>query len=179
VSNVRSGTVVRLDLAVGSHAVVLRQTQIATGYTSVPNDAALILGPTGLAYDPDIDVLYVASTADNTIFAVPHAGIATRAIVRGDVVFSDPHLRGLLPLAFAENGDLLTSNGDAVNADPAHPSSIVEFTRAGQFVSESNVDTGPGAAFGLATSTGGSFSPTEAAANDNANTILVFSAPGF
>ena len=33
--------------------------------------AALILGPTGLAYDPEDDVLFVASTADNTIFAVP------------------------------------------------------------------------------------------------------------
>jgi hypothetical protein len=38
--------------------------------------AAVIFGPTGLAYDNTTDMLFVASTADNTIFAVPHAGKA-------------------------------------------------------------------------------------------------------
>jgi hypothetical protein len=39
-------------------------------------------------------------------------------------------------LALAPNGDLLTSNGDAINPDPAHPSEIVEFTKTGQFIGE-------------------------------------------
>jgi hypothetical protein len=48
VSNVMSGTVSGLDLAVGpSDVTVLRETRIATGYTVQPNTAAVILGPTG------------------------------------------------------------------------------------------------------------------------------------
>ena len=61
---------------------------IASGYTSQENDAALILGPTGLAYDPEDDVLFVASTADNTIFAVPQAGSRTGSSGRGAMIFS-------------------------------------------------------------------------------------------
>jgi WD40 repeat protein len=173
VSNVVSGTVSRLDLAVDSSGVaILRKTQIATGYTSQLNSAALILGPTGLAYDANADVLYVASTADNMIFAIPNAGHRRTAVVKGTVVFSDPHLRGPLALAFAPNGDLLTANGDAVNADPTHPSEIVEFTKSGQFIAEFNVDAGQGGAFGLATSR---FFFNFAAVDDNTNSIYVLS----
>lgn len=65
-SNVRSGTVTRLDLEVDPGGVVVKQaTRIASGYTSHSDPAALIVGPTGLAYDANADVLYVASTADN------------------------------------------------------------------------------------------------------------------
>jgi DNA-binding beta-propeller fold protein YncE len=141
VSNVLSGTVSRMDLTVGSaNVTVVNKTQIATGYGHQPNAAALVLGPTGLAYDRRTDVLHVASTDDNEIFAIPNAGHATSSVSKGTVVFSDPHLRGPLALVFAPNGDLLTANGDAVNADPTHPSEIVEFTKDGEFVTEFNVD---------------------------------------
>jgi DNA-binding beta-propeller fold protein YncE len=151
VSNVLNGTVTRLDLNVGSSMVsVAKATVIATGYTTMPNDSALVLGPTGLAYDPSTDVLYVASTADNEIFAVMHAGKATSPLVRGTIVVRDPHLRGPLGLAFAPNGDLVTANGDAVNTDPAQPSEIVEFAKNGRFVAQFNVDAAPDGAFGLA-----------------------------
>ena len=123
VSNVLNGTVVRLDVAVQSKGpVLLHKTTIANGYTHVPNMAALILGPTGLAYDGVTDTLYVASTNDNAIYAISHASQKTSAAGRGQVAFSDQHLRGPLALRFAPNGDLLTANGDAVNADPLHPS---------------------------------------------------------
>jgi hypothetical protein len=85
------------------------------------NDAALILGPTGLAYDPGDDILFVASTADNTIFAVPQAGSRTGSSGRGAIIFQDDHLRGPLALVFAPNRNLLTANGDAVNDDPTQP----------------------------------------------------------
>jgi hypothetical protein len=35
---------------------------------------------------------------------------------------------------FAPDGNLITSNGDAVNPDPTQPSEIVEFTKSGKFV---------------------------------------------
>jgi hypothetical protein len=148
---VLNGTVSRLDLAVGKTAVtVKRATVIATGYTHVPNAAALLLGPTGLAYGQFKDVLYVASTGDNAIYAIDHAGAAAAPVMRGKLISKDSHLRGPLALARAPNGDLLTANGDAVNADPAHPSEIVELTETGRFVREFNVDSGQGGAFGLA-----------------------------
>jgi hypothetical protein len=58
---------------------------------------------------------------------------------------------------------LLTSNGDAVNADPTQPSEIVEFTPAGAFVRQFDVDAAQGGAFGIAVS---GASSADAAATD-------------
>jgi hypothetical protein len=139
-----------LDVAVESGGLKLqKKITIAVGYTHVPNMAALILGPTGLAYDERSDTLYVASTADNAIFAIPAATQRSSAVKLGNLVFADSHLRGPLALRFAPNGDLLTANGDAVNMDVLHPSEVVEFTRWGQFVREYNVDASQGGAFGI------------------------------
>jgi hypothetical protein len=152
VSNVLNGTVSRLDVTVtGSRLKVMHKVSLATGYTHAPNAAALVLGPTGLAFDVTTDTLYVASTADNAVYAITNASYADGPVSLGTLVFSDPHLRGPLALKLAPNGDLLTANGDAVNADPLHPSEIVEFTKAGQFVREFNVDASQGGAFGIDT----------------------------
>jgi DNA-binding beta-propeller fold protein YncE len=155
---VLNGTVARLDVAVGAkNLTLLHKTLIATGYTHVPNAAALVLGPTGLAYDRATDTLYVASTADNVVYAVADARARTHAVTRGTAVFADEHLRGPLALRFAPNGHLLAANGDAVNADVLHPSEIVEFTIWGTFVREYNVDSSQGGAFGLDTKSEGPF----------------------
>jgi len=82
-----------------------------------------------------------------------------------------------LALALAPNGDLVTSNGDAINADPAQPSEIVEFTKTGQFIGEYNVHQNQGGAFGVATSIsdetsdGGTDIDRLAVVNDNANDV--------
>jgi DNA-binding beta-propeller fold protein YncE len=151
VSNVLSGKVVRFDVTVTSTGVnVQHKYTIASGYAAQASTAAVVLGPTGLAFDARTDTLYVASTADNEIFAVPGASQRTTPVTKGDAVFENKHLIGPLALRFAPNGDLLTANGDATpNADPLHPSEIVEFTRLGEFVREFNVDASQGGAFGL------------------------------
>jgi hypothetical protein len=180
VSNVVSGKVSRLDLSVGpSNVTVMHKTVVAMGYTSNQfNAAALILGPTGLAYDNTTDILYVASTADNTIFAVPHAGGAGPLTPgTGIPILKNPNLRGPLALVFAPNGNLLTANGDAVNGDPTHPSEIVEFTKSGVFVREFNVDASQGGAFGIATVLAGYPRFNFAAVDDVPNTISVYSLP--
>jgi hypothetical protein len=152
VSNVLNGTVSRLDVSVGGGSVTLRSiTTIANGYSHVPNAAAVVLGPTGLAFDALSDTLYVASTNDNAIYAVPDAQVRSSPTSKGALVFADEHLRGPLALRFAPGGHLLTANGDAVNADPLHPSEIVEFTSGGEFVREYNVDSSQGGAFGIDT----------------------------
>jgi DNA-binding beta-propeller fold protein YncE len=178
VSNVLNGTVSRLDVSVGeTRLTLLKKKTIAAGYTHVPNAAALILGPTGLAFDEDNDTLYVASTADNAIYAVAHATSVTSAVNRGRLVFADPHLRGPLALRFAPNGDLLAANGDAVNADLVHPSEIVEFTKSGRFVREYNVDASQGGAFGLDTATDSNVGFNYAAVDDVTNAIAVYRLP--
>jgi hypothetical protein len=152
VSNVLNGTVTRLDLSVTDTAVtVSSSTRIASGYTHRFDPAALVIGPTGLAYDTGHDVLYVASTGDNKVFAIDHARAASKDSGTGRVVYTDNvHLHGPLGLALAPNGDLITANGDAVNAGGMQ-NELVEFTIGGQFVAQFQVDSGAaGGAFGLA-----------------------------
>lgn len=174
VSNVLNGTVSRLDVAVsGTGVALLKKTTIALGYTNVPNAGAVVLGPTGLAHDEATDTLYVASTADNAIYAVVDASRASSAVNRGRLVFANYHLRGPLALRLAPNGNLLAANGDAVNGDILHPSEIVEFTRHGQFIREYNVDASQGGAFGLDTvrDSGGGFN--YAVIDDVTNSLAV------
>ncbi len=179
VSNVLNGTVARLDVAVASNGVtLLKKTTIAAGYTHVPNAAALVLGPTGLAYDANTDTLYVASTADNAIYAISNAAQRTSAVVQGNVVFAGTQLRGPLALRFAPNGNLLTANGDAVNADLFHPSEIVEFTKSGQFVREYSVDSSQGGAFGIDTVQDNSAAFNYAAIDDVTSNLSVYLLPG-
>lgn len=150
VSNVLNGTVSRLDFAVDANNATLKgSTTIATGYSHRGDPAALVLGPTGLAFDEKSGTLYVASTEDNAIYAVANASTTNKAVDRGTLVSADPHLRGPLALRLAPNGDLVAANGDAVNADVTHPSEIVELTKTGEFVREYNVDATQGGAFGL------------------------------
>ncbi|MEO7208337.1 MAG: hypothetical protein ABI145_16510 [Steroidobacteraceae bacterium] len=176
VSNVFNGTVTRLDLVVNAHTItVQKMVSIASGYMHMPNSAALVLGPTGLAYDAKSDTLFVASTADNAIFAVRNAATRGRAAARGRVVFAGNQLRGPLALRLAPNGHLLAANGDAVNADVLHPSEIVEFTTNGRFVREYNVDASQGGAFGLDTKGDGPFN--YAVIDDVTNNLSVSAIP--
>jgi hypothetical protein len=153
VSNVLSGTVTRLDLDVSDgQATVKNMTQIASGYGHRCDPNALVVGPTGLAYDREKHLLYVASTEDNAIFAVPGADTAQSDHGQGTMIYHDnAHLRGPVGLVLAPNGNLIATNGDAINGDPAHPSEMIEFTPSGSFVAAVSVDTGgQGGAFGLA-----------------------------
>jgi hypothetical protein len=52
-------------------------------------------------------------------------------------------------LALVPNGDLLATNGDAVNVDANQPSELIEFTPEGQFVGELSLAPALGTAFQL------------------------------
>jgi hypothetical protein len=155
ISNVEGGTVERINLKAVKHhgqtnLKVASITQIASGYLVQPNSAAVIVGPGGLAYNPKNGTLYVAATGNNEIFAVPHASTTHSDHGTGTLVYQDQaHLRGPIGLALAPNGDLLTTNDDAVNGDPSQPSELIEFTPNGQFVGELSLDPAQGAAFQL------------------------------
>jgi hypothetical protein len=153
VSNVLNGTVTRIDLKLpksGDNVVVQDMVQVASGYAQRPNLAALWVGPTGLAFNANKTILYVASTDDNAIFAVKNATKTRGKTGTGKMVYQDPaHLRGPLGLVSLPNGDLLTSNGDAINPDPNQASELVEFTVRGQFRGQLSTSASQGAAFGL------------------------------
>ncbi|MEN2474435.1 hypothetical protein [Burkholderia sp. GS2Y] len=177
VSNVLNGTVARIDLTIDTNGVTMLPSSriIASGYVNRTDPNALVVGPTGLAYDPNIDVLYVASTGDNAVFAIQNAASTNRNGGVGRMIYFDTkHLHGPLALALASNGHLVTANGDAVNADPLHPSEIVEFTVDGRFVAQMQVDTAPGSAFGLAFGRGSKGQPQFAAVDDNTNTATIW-----
>ncbi|MGF6923922.1 hypothetical protein [Paraburkholderia sp. 40] len=177
VSDVLNGKVARIDLAIGEDGVQMlpSSTIIASGYMHRTDPAALVIGPTGLAYDPSHDVLYVASTGDNAVFAIYGAAGAKHDGGIGRMIYQDnKHLHGPLALALAPNGHLVTANGDAVNPDPKHPSEIVEFTVDGQFVAQMSVDPAPGSAFGLAFGLGSKRHLQFTAVDDATNTATVW-----
>jgi hypothetical protein len=175
VSNVLSGTVTRLNLSVSSTQVtVVSKTRIGSGYGHQPNAAAVVVGPTGLAYDPFHDLLYVASTADNAIFAIGDAGHRTSSADLGFQVFADQtHLHGPLGLVLEPNGNLITANGDAVNPGGTQ-NELLEFTPQGFLIAQYQMDSGaPGSAFGVAI-TGFPGPIRFASVDDNLSTVTVW-----
>jgi DNA-binding beta-propeller fold protein YncE len=86
VSNLLSGTVTRLNFSVSSsRAELVSKTQIGSGFGHQIIPAIVAVGPTGLAFDPYREVLYVASTADNEIFGIGDAAKRTDSTGRGFV----------------------------------------------------------------------------------------------
>jgi sugar lactone lactonase YvrE len=179
VSNVLNGTVSRLDLRIeeGRELEVHGMTRVASGYAHRCDPAALVVGPTGLSLDTTHDVLYVASTADNAIFAVDDAR-ARGDQGPGDVFVQDPtHLHGPVGLTRTAGGVLIATQGDAVNPDPQHPSELVEFDRHGRFIDQRSVDPAPGSAFGLAVRPRGDDGFVFAAVDDGQNVLDVWVVP--
>jgi hypothetical protein len=178
VSMVLSGRVVRLNLDVSATDVtVTSKTVIAGGYEHRADPVAFEVGPTGLVYDPIPDVLYVASTADNAVFAVQNAATRGNSGSRGTVIYTDAnHLHGPLGMAEAPNGHLLVSNSDVINSNPHLPSEIVEFTKQGQFITQLSVDPLQGGSFGLAVNVNGGES-FFAAVDDNTATLTLWRMP--
>ena len=175
VSNVVSTNITRVDVSLtNSQVTVNRKVQIATGYSGAPNAQVVAVGPTGLAYDRERDVLYVASTDDNEIFAISEAGSRTSSAGQGTIIFNDQaHLHGPLGLVLAPNGHLISANGDAVNPGGA-PNELLEFTRQGFLVAAYRLDGGaPGGAFGIA-SIASEGAIKFAAVDDNLNTVTVW-----
>lgn len=173
VANGLNGTIVRVDLSVSASGVTVKKiTQIASSYTFQCDTVTFVDAPTGLVYDAKRDVLYVASTADNAVYAVYDAGDRNHDAGRGMLIYTDAkHLHGPLGMAQAPNGHFLVSNNDVINSDPTQPSEIVEFTVEGEFVKEISMDPAQGGAFGLAVGITGK--TVEFAAVDDATNLFL------
>lgn len=180
VSNVLSGDIQRFDVTYdggGQTVNVRKAVKIASGYAHRTDPAALVLGPSGLTYDAQHDVLYVANSADNAIYAVVGAGDddATSSLGTGRMIFNDAtKLHGPLDLTMTPTGHLIVANSDGSNVDPNQPSELVEFTTGGDFVAQYSVDPNNGGAFGVNVSMVGSSTVRVAAVDDNANALKIW-----
>jgi len=197
VSMVESGTIVRFDIAYDSDAqniLINAVTQIAAGYSHKPDAAGLVLGPAGLYHFVKIDPatgyhhddLYVANSADDTIYLVTDAGWTTAGVTgnatgtaihvvetvpdpnnAGATITSNP-LHGPLGLTLAPNGHLLVANSDPVASNnPNHPSELIEFATDGTFISRLSIDPNTGGAFGVTFVNLGTVAAQLAFVNDN------------
>lgn len=148
---VNGGTVLRfLLVAVGNEPPqVVAVTKIGSGFPERTDQAALVIGPTGVGLGPN-RTLYVADTLGNRIAAIPNAAFRFSNDGRGTTVTEGGSLNGPLGLAIRPGGDILTVNSQDGN--------LVETTPAGAQIAVQALDTTPtppllpgnGALFGLA-----------------------------
>jgi hypothetical protein len=142
---IKNSTVLRIELESGEGQMpkVTGETVIANKIPWIDSEEALVLGPTGLALGSD-GTLYVASTEDSKILAVPEAMTRTSAApAAGSVLTEGGHLDEPLGMVLAPNGNIITSNGGDGN--------MVETTPQGRQVAVQTADkkTGPGSLFGM------------------------------
>jgi hypothetical protein len=144
---VHRGTVLRLGLRVfARHAPRLTSvTKIGSGFAQQTNDAAFVLGPTGVGLGRH-GALYVAETQSSRILAIPHAVSRRTSAGTGRLVTGGGALSAPLGLAIAPDGHVLTVNGNN--------GKIVETTPGGRqvahkFLDRSGMPPGAGALFGL------------------------------
>jgi hypothetical protein len=174
-SNVLSGVVSRFDISYTPTNISATALVLAEGFTHRTDPAALVLGPSGLAYDATNDTLYVASSTDNAVYEIPTASAPHSAPVSATLFFHDStHLHGPLDLAILPNGHFLVANSDGSNVDPNQPSELVEYSATGQFLGQMSVDPNNGGAFGLAVNNMGWGTIRMGAVDDNANTLNIW-----
>lgn len=122
---------------------------IASGFAERTDPAALVIGPTGVAFDERTGILYVADSASNRITAVPAALVRPGSEGTGHTVSQGGALNDPLGLTLTPDGHILAANGDDGN--------LVEMdTGSGRQVAVKLVDNsggppspGGGALFGL------------------------------
>lgn len=145
---VNRGTVVRLLLAdIGPRPIVVEDAVISSGFPERTDPAALVIGPTGLAFDSRTGTLYVADSLDNRIAAIPNALFRFFTAGTGITVSSGGSLNDPLGLTIAPNHDLIAANGNDGNLVEVNPSTGQQV--ATKLVDSSGSPPGAGALFGL------------------------------
>ena len=173
ISNVLSGVISRIDIIYTPASVSATATVLANGFNHRIDPAALVLGPSGLAYSAANDTLYVASSADNAIYQIPTASKAQSVIAAMLFIQDFTHLHGPLDLAILPDGHFVVADSDGSNADPNQPSELVEYSATGQFLAQMSIDPNNGGAFGLAVNNIGWGTIRMGFVDDNANTLNI------
>lgn len=153
---VKRGTVVRLLMSFPDHKPpqLLDSDVIANGFPERTDPAALVIGPTGVAFDDDSGTLFVADSLSNRIAAIPNALFRNRPANAGLTISEGGKLNDPLGLVLARDHHLLVANGNDGNIVEINP-------RTRQQVAARLVDDtggpppGAGALFGLIAVRGG------------------------
>lgn len=145
---VHRGTVVRLllGLQAGAKPEVLLTTIVASGLAERTDPSALVVGPTGVAFNPLNGNLYVNDSVNSRILAIPDALVRLTSAGTGITVSSHGALNDPLGLTLAPNGDVIAANGNDGN--------LVEVSPGGRQVAVKTVNSagsppGAGNLFGL------------------------------
>lgn len=109
---VNEGTVVRMDIAVGTQTMpaIESMTVIGSGFPERTDPAALVIGPTGLGLHGGN--LYVADSLSNRIAVISDASRRTRSGGTGRTLTSGGALNDPLGLTVSPAGNILSANGD-------------------------------------------------------------------
>jgi hypothetical protein len=145
---VHGGTVVRLMLSVTRSTMPSLQsmTVIGSGFAEETNDAALVIGPTGVGVSGNADTVYVADSLNNRITEIPDPVFRTTSAGIGATVSQGGSLNDPLGLTISPDGNILTVNGNN--------GYMVTTTPDGNQISKQLLDSsssppGNGALFGL------------------------------
>jgi hypothetical protein len=153
---VNKGTVVRIALSFsGGSVTVVSNTVIASTFPEKTDPAAMVVGPTGVAFDSSSGTLYVADSIGNRIAAIDNAMSTPASGGNGRTVSMGSSLNDPLGLTLASDGHLIAvngANGNMVEIDPVSGSQV-----AVKMVDHSGSPPGAGALFGLVAVSNGVF----------------------
>ena len=123
---VNDGTVIRVDLSIGSKSAprVKSITVIGSGFPERTDPAALVIGPTGVALSKNNKTLYVADSLNNRIAAISDPITRQTSAKTGTTLSSGGSLNDPLGMALATNGDILTANGNDGNMVVTTPKGV-------------------------------------------------------
>lgn len=147
---VNRGTVLRLLLEIPEDRSprLLDSSVIASGFSERTDPNALVIGPTGVAFDDRSGTLYVADTLNNRIAAIPNALFRFFPAHTGFTVSEDGALNAPLGLCITHNHRLIAANGGDGNLVEINPETGIQ-TATKQVDGTGGPPTGAGALFGL------------------------------
>jgi hypothetical protein len=136
VANAGDGSVVRLDVTIRDGTPrITGGAQIASGYTVGSTSGSAV---TGLAYNARTGILYVASPADDAVYAVDGAGTRGASGGTGSVVIrDDATLAGPTGIVVTPSGDLIVSGTAAGGASAV----LAQYDPSGGLVSTLDLGT--------------------------------------
>ena len=134
ISNSINGVVSRFDFKIFQRGIpsirLTKATQIGGGYATAGAVTTNLQGPSGLSYDDVTDTLYVASTLNNSVYAINKASRVKNLGGPGRVVVNNsPNLTGPKGVSLSPSRTLLISGDLASGA-----TGLSEFDLSGRYI---------------------------------------------
>lgn len=149
---VQGGTVVRMLLAIpeSGSPELIESTVVGSGFAERTDPNALVIGPTGVAFNDDTGKLYVADSLNNRIAVIHNALFRSSSGGTGFTLSKGGKLNDPLGLTLTPGHHVLAANGNDGNLVEINPSTFRQI--ASKLVDNTGgPPPGAGALFGLAT----------------------------